>query len=64
MALCARGSYGFLASRVDGSLATVCAIALAALVYLLMVLLVGAITKEDISHLPMGNKLTKFVPFP
>ena len=64
MAIFARGSYGFLVSRIDGSLAAVCAIALAALVYLLLVLLVGAITKEDISHLPMGNKLTKFVPFP
>ncbi len=63
MALFARGSYGVLAARVDGSLATVCAIALAALVYLVLILLVGAITKEDLAHLPMGNKLTKFVPF-
>ena len=64
MALLARGVYGFLAGRIEASLATVCAIALAAVVYLVMVLLMGAVTKEDISHLPMGNKLTKFVPFP
>lgn len=63
MALFARGSYGFFAARIDLSLATVCAIALAAVLYFAVVLLVGAVTKEEISHLPMGNKLTKFVPF-
>ena len=63
MALFARGSYGFFSACMDTSLATVCAIALAAVVYLVMVLLVGAVRKEDLSHLPMGNKLAKFVPF-
>ena len=64
MALSARGCYGFLAARLDHSLATVCAIALAVVVYCVVVLLVGAVTKEDVAYLPMGNKLTKFVPFP
>lgn len=63
MALIARGSYLFLVSRLDDALATACAIALAALVYLAVVLLIGAVTKEELEHLPMGNKLTKFVPF-
>ncbi len=64
MAFAARGSYLFFVSRFDASLATVCAIALAALVYLAVVLLIGAVTKEEIAHLPMGDKLTKLVPFP
>lgn len=64
MALFARGSYGFLAVRMEPRLATVCAVCLSAAVYLLVALAIGAVTKEEANQLPLGDKLSKFVPFP
>ena len=63
MAIFARGCYAFLAGKMDGRLATVLAIAAAAIVYFILVLAVGAVTKEDAKNLPFGRKLTKFIPF-
>ena len=63
MAIFARGCYAFLAGKMDGLLATVLAIAAAAIVYFILVLAVGAVTKEDAKNLPFGRKLTKFIPF-
>lgn len=63
MAIFARGSYAFLADKMDGRLAALLTIAAAVVVYFVLVLAVGAVRKEDVKHLPMGKKLTKFVPF-
>ena len=63
MAIFARGSYAFLAAKMDPAIATLLAIAAAAVVYVILVLAVGAVTKEDVKNLPFGRKLTKFLPF-
>ncbi|MBO5123213.1 MAG: polysaccharide biosynthesis C-terminal domain-containing protein, partial [Oscillospiraceae bacterium] len=63
MAMFARGSYAFLAAKMEPTLATLLAIALAVVVYGILALAVGAVRKEDVKHLPFGRKLTKFVPF-
>ena len=64
MGFFARGSYAFLIDRMDGRIATLLAIVLAVVVYFPLALAVGAVTKEDVKHLPLGRKLTKFLPFP
>lgn len=64
MALAARGSYHLLTLYIAPHWATVAAIALAVIVYLVLALLLGAVTKKEMSCLPMGEKLAKFVPFP
>ena len=63
MAMFARGSYAFLAAKMEPTLATLLAIALAVVVYGILALAVGAVRKEDVKNLPFGRKLTKFVPF-
>ena len=63
MAIFARGCYAFLVGKMENSFATVVAIVLAVVVYFILALAVGAVTKEDVKSLPFGRKLTKFVPF-
>lgn len=63
MALFARGSFAFLRGRIDPSAATILVIGAAAVLYFLLVPLLGAVTKEEIKCLPMGEKLSKYVPF-
>ena len=63
MAIFARGCYAFLAAKMEPTLATLLAIALAVVVYGILALAVGAVRKEDVKNLPFGRKLTKFVPF-
>ncbi|MFI3250677.1 MAG: oligosaccharide flippase family protein [Eubacteriales bacterium] len=44
-----------------GAIATLCAIACAGIIYLVLIVLIGAITKEDLSMMPKGEKLMKFL---
>ena len=56
MALAARSCYALLAARLTQRPAAVLAIAAAAAVYALLALALGAVTAEDVKHLPKGEK--------
>lgn len=57
------GSYGLLTQglSLNGSLATLAAIAIGVLVYAILVLALGAISKEDLSLMPGGEKIAKIL---
>lgn len=44
-----------------GKLSTLVSICFAALVYLVMILILGALKREDIKNMPMGGKIEKFL---
>ena len=52
-------SYGFLVGLLGNNLTTVIAICVGGLVYVLAVLGIGAITKEEILTMPKGDKIYK-----
>ena len=56
MALGARSAYTLLQSRISQNLATIAAIAAAAAVYVILALALGAVTSDDLKHLPKGEK--------
>jgi stage V sporulation protein B len=57
-AVCAAGGYILLRGIADEKLSVLIAIASAATVYAVTLLLLGAITREEIEMLPLGKKLT------
>ena len=61
MAVVAKVSYDLLSAPLGNSLATLGAIALAAVVYVVLVMLLRIITREDLEMLPKGEKLAKFL---
>ena len=61
MAATAWGTYRFLEPVTGNSIATLGAIALAALVYFALVLLLRIITRDDLEMLPKGEKLAKIL---
>ena len=61
MAVTARAAYRLLAAPLGNSLATLGAIALAAVVYGVLVLALRIITREDLEMLPKGEKLAKIL---
>ena len=61
MAVTAKVSYDLLSAPLGNSLATLGAIALAAVVYGVLVLLLRIITREDLEMLPKGEKLAKIL---
>lgn len=60
-AACAAGVYLLLMNPIGGKAAVLAAICAAALVYLLTLLLIGAVTSEDINTLPKGDKLSQLL---
>ena len=62
MGVVAKVGHIVLLPRVGNSLATVIAIVLAMVVYLVVLILIGGITKEEIEKLPKGKTLSKFIP--
>ena len=48
-------------SHSRGSLATLMAISIAAIIYLVLVVVLGAISKEDLSLMPKGDKIAKIL---
>lgn len=68
MALCARFSYAFLSARIDIGRATLTqvvnvgiSVALAVVVYLVLVVALRIITKDDLALLPKGNRLARLL---
>ena len=61
MAVTAKGSFLFLVGRMSRNLSTLLAIGAAAAVYVVMVLLLRVITKEDLEMVPHGEKMAKFL---
>ena len=59
MAVTAKISHLLLMSIIGDKLATIIAIIIGALVYLVLLLITGSITKEDLSLLPKGDKIGK-----
>jgi len=54
-------SFGFFDRVIGGNKATLIALAIAVMVYFGLVILTKAITKEDLSYLPKGEKISKFL---
>jgi len=52
-------TYNLLAAYISFIIATFAAIAAAALIYGLLIFLIGAITRDDIALLPKGEKLCR-----
>lgn len=63
MALCARGSYGLISTHISSNGAVLLAIALSAAVYVLLALALGAVTAEDVKHIPGGGKWARRLHF-
>ena len=61
MSLCAFAVYFVLAGFMGNALATLAAVALAALVYVLMLFKTNSITREEVARLPKGGKLVKII---
>ena len=61
MAVTAKVSYDLLSALLGNTLATLGAIALAAVVYGVLVLALRIITREDLEMLPKGDKLAKIL---
>ncbi len=61
MALCAFFTYGFLLSRASARIATLGAVALAALCYIALIFLLRMFTKEDLAFIPGGKKLARIL---
>ena len=59
MALAVRPCFHLFSRHMSGNLATAAAIAAAAVVYVVMVLALGAVTTEDLRHLRIGEKWAK-----
>jgi len=57
MALSVHFSYGFLENLAGGSKATLLAIVVGVVVYALVLLAVGALSRQDFEMLPGGSKL-------
>lgn len=51
-----------LISRTGGAISTLVAIALAAVVYFVMIFVLGAVSREDVLMMPKGEKLAKILP--
>ncbi len=62
MGVTAKFSHMWLVTKIGNSLATVIAILVAMLVYGVVLILIGAITREEIEKLPKGKKLSRFIP--
>lgn len=60
-AACAWGAQGLIARVLPDKVATLAAVAVAVIVYIAVLLLVRAVTKEDILMLPKGEKLAGFL---
>ena len=54
-------SYGVLAGIIGGKLATIAAIAIGGLVYVVVLLFIGGIKKEEILTMPKGEKIYKLL---
>ena len=61
MAVTAKVSYNFLSGVLGNTLGTLGAIALAVVVYGVLVLALRIITKDDLEMLPKGDKLAKIL---
>ncbi len=61
MAVTAKVSYNFLSGVLGNTLGTLGAIALAVVVYVVLVLALRIITKDDLEMLPKGDKLAKIL---
>ena len=61
MAVVAAGAYRLLSASLGGNLGTLLAIAAAGLVYVVLVLALRIITREDLEMLPHGDKLAKIL---
>ena len=61
MAAAAHCSYGLLAGSVGARGAAVAAILLAAAVYIVLLLSLEVVSREEIEQLPKGGKLAKFL---
>lgn len=59
MAICARLSFIFLIGVIREKWATVIAILVGGIVYILLLVITGAITSEDLSLIPKGDKIAK-----
>ena len=62
MGVVAKLTHMGLTDKLGNSLSTVIAIVLAMIVYVVVLILIGGITKEEIEKLPKGKKLSKFIP--
>ena len=61
MALAARSSYGLLARSLPERWAVLPAIAVAVVVYGVLVLALGAVTRQDVLDLPKGEKIARML---
>jgi stage V sporulation protein B len=61
MFIVVRLSYGVLAGIIGGKLATIAAIAIGGLVYVVVILFIGGIKKEEILTMPKGEKIYKLL---
>ena len=61
MALAARSSYDLLARVLPARWAVLPAIAAAAVVYCVLVLALGAVTRADVAGLPKGEKIARIL---
>ena len=57
-AVCAAGTYLLLRGGIGEKLSVLVAIAIAAVIYAIALLLLGAVSKEEIEMLPMGKKIS------
>ena len=57
-AICAAGTYLLLRGGIGEKLSVLVAIAIAAVIYAIALLLLGAVSKEEIEMLPMGKKIS------
>ena len=61
MALAARSSYGLLSRSLPERWAVLPAIAVAVVVYGVLVLALGAVTRQDVLDLPKGEKIARML---
>ena len=61
MGLCAHFSYRFLSGVLGNTLATLGAIGIAVVVYLVLVLALRVITREDLEMVPKGDKIARIL---
>ena len=59
MALGTRSAYTLLSGHISQNLATMAAVAIGAVIYAVLALALGAVTAEDLSALPKGQKWAK-----
>lgn len=61
MAIIVRFSYGFLLKIIGGRLSTILSIGIGGLAYVILLIVTGTITEEDIKFIPKGERLGRYL---